>query len=142
MLLYQNIIATIKEIIDKMTTRISEAKIKAINKRGIVPVMKDNIQYIWHKCNGFTVTILEEGEETFKVSQNDTVGKILASRHVINVKDQTCTCGWWQDICTPCIDACAYFLLIEKIELDNVYVNKVSPYYHYYYQQQLMNNNQ
>jgi hypothetical protein len=124
-----------------MTTRISEAKIKSINKTGIVPLMKENIQYMWNKCNGFTVTILDEGEQTYKVSRNDTVGKALATRHVINVKEQNCTCGWWQDLCTPCIDACAYFRLIENLEIDDITVNKVSPYYHWYYQQQLMNNN-
>jgi hypothetical protein len=68
-------LSTIEEIIDKMTTRISEAKIRAINKTGIVPSMKDNIQYMWNKCNGFTVTKLDEGAEIYKVSHNDTVGK-------------------------------------------------------------------
>jgi hypothetical protein len=102
-------LSTIEEIIDKMTTRISEAKIKAIDKTGIVPLMKDNIQYMWNKSNGFTVTILDEGEEMFKVIQIDAVGETLATRHVINAKEQTCTCGWWQDLCTPCIDACAHF---------------------------------
>jgi hypothetical protein len=54
-------LSIIEEIIDKMTSRISVAKRNAINKTGIVPVMKDIIQYMLNKCNGFTVTILDEG---------------------------------------------------------------------------------
>jgi hypothetical protein len=40
-------LSTIEEIIDKMTTRISEAKLIAVNKTGVVPLVIYNIQYMW-----------------------------------------------------------------------------------------------
>ncbi|KAG7355389.1 hypothetical protein IV203_000075 [Nitzschia inconspicua] len=55
----------------------------------------------------------------------------LETNRLLDVREQTCECGKWQEHGVPCIDAVAYYRLFETQTLQYIMDNHVSEHYKY-----------
>ena len=54
-----------------------------------------------------------------------------STKYNVDLIDESCTCGEWQEHGYPCVDALAYFRLEKKITLNDVVASHVSHLYTY-----------
>jgi MULE transposase domain len=132
---------TLDEIINKMGDRISEKRELYDGKDGIVKLIEILVKNNWDKAMGYKVSLFDAEKQKYKVSRLlNTVGE-GDIRHNVDIINQTCTCGKFQDYGYPCICVCAYLRIYEKKDFDYVLVNYVSKYHTMKYQKLLYSKN-
>jgi hypothetical protein len=75
-------------------------------------------------CTGFDVIQLHETNYKFKVNQNNGPVGDLEQGHIIDVWEKVCTSGKWQNYGCPCIDAMAYYRLVQGNAIEEVLMQK------------------
>lgn len=77
----------------------------------------------------------------FTVSSQYKVNRDPETLHCIDVQEQWCSCGQWQEHGVPCVDACAYFRHIRNQKEDDVLRDYVPQQFKFLYHQELMKSN-
>jgi hypothetical protein len=124
-------LSVIEFIVNKMTTRISSLrkkyKVNNGNRIGIVDNRIELINKNWDDCAGFQVDLIEEEPEQYLVHR-PKVGDLPIINHNVLINTKYCTCGKWQDMDVPCVDACSIYRLIYNHQITYAY-EKVSRFY-------------
>jgi hypothetical protein len=120
-------IDTMLDIIIKRNAELQQKYITFQNKEKVVSKVANHIKHLYNVVAGFVVTKIDDDE--YKVNQKSYKFETQPPSHLVNPKEQWCSCGKWQDWEFPCIDAIAYFRNYENESVDNILMKYVSPYY-------------
>jgi hypothetical protein len=118
---------------DRISKKYQFAKLR----NGVCSNIEKKIKNNWEKAVLYTVYLVEEVTQRYKVTRTLNNTGDAHARHVINMGKNQCTCGKYQDNGYPCVEVCAYYRLCEKKQLDYVMANMVSNYYGMHYQKLL-----
>ncbi|KAG7367563.1 hypothetical protein IV203_030234 [Nitzschia inconspicua] len=97
----------IDKIVSIMLERICTLRQKHRGRSGVVDEMHGILEKRWNNCAGFQVWELLENGGIFSVCRNSRSPTEPERSYVLNIREQTCECGKWQDHEVPCIDAIA-----------------------------------
>ncbi|KAG7363118.1 hypothetical protein IV203_026478 [Nitzschia inconspicua] len=113
----------IDQILSIMLERICALRQKHRDRSGVVDEMRGILERRWNNCADFQVWELLENGGIFRVCRNSRGSTEPERSYVLNIREQTCECGKWQDHEVPCIDAIAYYKMIEKQTLQYIIDN-------------------
>jgi SWIM zinc finger len=119
---------TVSGILNKMSDRISELRLKSKGKNRVIPKYKDKVSVLWDRCMEAKVHEINEGEKKYKVNQCSVKGK-LQRPHIVDMEMNACSCGVWQDTEKPCIHLVAYLQHYEGKTVDYITTNNIADYY-------------
>jgi MULE transposase domain len=131
---------TVTGILNKMSDRISELRLKSKGKNGVIPKYKDEVTVLWDRCTEAKVYEINEGEKKYKVNQCSVKGK-LQRPHIVDMETNTCSCGVWQDTEKPCFHLVAYLRHYEGKTVDYITTNYIGDYYKFEHHRQMMQAN-
>ena len=114
---------------------------KVKGKKGIVQPLLGELKTLWEKCAGYEVLEGEDESNKFTIVRHTTLASESSKRYSIDIGNNTCECGEWQDNGYPCIDAMAYFRLYRYETMDNVFDEYVDPMYTYEMEVEMMKTN-
>jgi hypothetical protein len=132
---------TLDTCLGKIMQRISELREKVKNKDGVVSRVVDKIRGHWTSCAGYTVTELQDEGDKYTIVRQQSDILLSSSKFTIDIVDETCTCGEWQEHGYPCVDAIAYFRLYRKVTVDEILANHVKQFYMYANERELLKSN-
>ncbi|KAG7360322.1 MULE transposase domain containing protein [Nitzschia inconspicua] len=131
----------IDQILSIMLERICTLRQEHRGRCGVVDKMRGTLEKRWNNCAGFQVWELLENGGIFRVRRNSRGPTEPERSYVLNIQEQTCECGKWQDHEFPCIDAIAYYKMIEKQTLQYIIDNHVSGQYKFETVNELLKDN-
>jgi hypothetical protein len=104
---------------------------------GVVPIYAAKMEESWKNSAGSQILQIEDGIPCYKVTRL-AVNKYITT-HVLNVKEQKCACGRWQEFGYPCQDAMVYYRVIKKkMIVDVLDSDAISDFYKFHFYQELM----
>ena len=120
-------------MLDIMSNRIYLLKKKYIRENAcdIVAPIVGHLKKLYDASAGFVIIGTDDNEALFRIKRTDL--SLTESRvwHDIDITNQTCSCGKWQEREYPCIDAMGFFRNHELLTFDKIVSTKVSVYYNY-----------
>ncbi|KAG7372186.1 MULE transposase domain containing protein [Nitzschia inconspicua] len=131
----------IDQILSIMLERICTLREKHRGRSGVVDEMRGILETRWNNCAGFQVWELLENGGIFRVCRTSRGPTEPERSYVLNIREQTCECGKWQDHEVPCINAIAYYKKIEKQTLQYIIDNHVSGQYKFETVNELLKDN-
>jgi hypothetical protein len=131
----------IDTIMNIITTRTFKLPSENADKEGVLPTTKYKMQQMYQLCAGYEAIQLHETTDKFKVNRNNGPIGEIEQGHRIDIKEKTCTCGKWQDYGCPCLDAMAYYRLVQDNTVEEVLIQTISPLFTYSKQQELFRKN-
>ena len=96
----------------------------------IVPIV-GHLKLLYEACAGFGVIGNNKEEGLFRIKRTDLSMTEARVWHDINVSNEICSCGKWQEREYPCIDAMAFYRNYEHMTFEKILSTKVSGYYNY-----------
>ena len=118
-------------MLGKMMERISLLRQEVKEKDGVVQRVADKLTRNWNACAGYKVLELTDDGGKFTITRRTKKDLESTTRYIVDVVNQRCSCGEWQEYCYPCIDALAYFWLHKNATLNEVLGHHVEDYYTY-----------
>ena len=100
-------------------------KIKTCN-----PLVEYVLSKRWDGCANFHCIPIQENENSFLILKNNTTVGDRDDDMVIDVINNTCTCGIWQEYYQyPCIHAMGWLRIYRKMEFEEIIEHYVSILY-------------
>ena len=120
---------TILGIIKKMIQRTAHYKEIYKKQSGIIPWVEELVQKRYKNCAGFQVIQMNNPAEFFVTRSVQKHGD-REIFHTVEINERTCSCGKWQDMQIPCIDAVAVFRVAKNICCEDIVRDNVPNFYH------------
>ena len=124
-----------------MLERISVLRKETEGKSGIIKNVLSRLRGQWENCAGFKVMEIKKGRSEFTIIRQSRKARDNSNRYTIDIVEQQCECGIWQEHDFPCIDALAYFRLEKKYTLNHVLAKFVDKVYTYEHENELLKEN-
>ncbi|KAG7359842.1 transposase [Nitzschia inconspicua] len=118
-------------IVRTMMNRICSFREENYGREGFVDKVATILERRWKNCAGFQVREVVKGGSQFDVFRPSRGASQPESNRLLNVKEQTCECGKLQEHRIPCIDAVAYYRVLEMKTMQYILDNHVSEHYKY-----------
>jgi hypothetical protein len=118
-------------ILGKLMERISFLRKDVKGKEGVLESIVGRVKSGWDACAGYNVIELGMDGSSYSVSRQTRKAVDSSSRYTINLVNQRCTCGEWQEHGIPCVDALACFRLQQGLTLNEVLEKYVDQLYTY-----------
>ncbi len=104
--------------LDKML-HITQVKIASLrdaykDKTGMITCYKDDYKEKFNKSAVYNVLRISEELNTYKVYIGTGEDYDHSKSHILNMTNETCTCGIWQDTSLMCKHVMAYYRVVEK----------------------------
>jgi MULE transposase domain/Ulp1 protease family, C-terminal catalytic domain len=128
-------------ILNKMCERHYKLRLLSKDMSGMAPTIMQIMQMRYERCVGFTVLQYHDSESVFQITRPSILPGLPPIRHTIDLDKKTCSCGIWQEMGCPCVDATAYFRLHVELPFNSICSQHCSPFYSYASQQALLRNN-
>ncbi|KAG7364813.1 MULE transposase domain containing protein [Nitzschia inconspicua] len=119
------------DIVRKMMNRICSLREENYGREGVVDKVAEILENRWKNCSNFQVREVVKGGSQFDVFRPSRGASLPETNRLLDVREQTCECGKWQEHGVPCIDAVAYYRLFETQTLQYIMDNHVSEHYKY-----------
>ncbi|KAG7363597.1 hypothetical protein IV203_026958 [Nitzschia inconspicua] len=119
------------DIVRKMMNRICSLWEENYGREGVVDKVAEILENRWKNCSNFQVREVVKGGSQFDVFRPSRGASLPETNRLLDVREQTCECGKWQEHGVPCIDAVAYYRLFETQTLQYIMDNHVSEHYKY-----------
>ncbi|KAG7373566.1 hypothetical protein IV203_034290 [Nitzschia inconspicua] len=119
------------DIVRKMMNRICSLREENYGREGVVDKVAEILESRWKYCSNFQVREVVKGGSQFDVFRPSRGASQPETNRLLDVREQTCECGKWQEHRVPCIDAVAYYRLFETQTLQYIMDNHVSEHYKY-----------
>ncbi|KAG7364440.1 transposase, mutator family protein [Nitzschia inconspicua] len=119
------------DIVRKMMNRICSLREENYGREGVVDKVAEILESRWKNCSNFQVREVVKGGSQFDVFRPSRGASQPETNRLLDVREQTCECGKWQEHGVPCIDAVAYYRLFETQTLQYIMDNHVSEHYKY-----------
>ncbi|KAG7374058.1 transposase, mutator family protein [Nitzschia inconspicua] len=119
------------DIVRKMMNRICSLREENYGREGVVDKVAEILESRWKNCSNFQVREVVKGGSQFDVFHPSRGASQPETNRLLDVREQTCECGKWQEHGVPCIDAVAYYRLFETQTLQYIMDNHVSEHYKY-----------
>jgi hypothetical protein len=99
------------------------------DSKEVVPEVQVHMKKLFDASGNFEVIQINDSSGEYKINRSAKDLQSIGISHCINIKQQSCTCGKWQDREYPCIDALAYFRNYKRLSFHDILEKHVSPYY-------------
>ena len=113
--------------------KIADLRLVYKDKKGLIPGCERNMRKLYETCANYNITLINEEQNTYKVYMGVGNDYNHHKTHEINLREKTCTCGYWQDSELVCVHVMTYYRIIEDKSLLEILAMPFCHYYSYQY---------
>lgn len=109
--------------------KISKLRLVHKDKKGMIASYRVKYKELYETAATYNCVAINEETYTYKIFLGDGEDYVANKSHLLDMKNRTCTCGYWQNNELMCVHCMAYCRVVEKLSLKEILEK---PYCHYY----------